>query len=384
MERIASASYAQVVDVEKQCLRLKDDLDYVAFNIGVGLTYTKDLLPPDVRIFYIGFRGPQGAGKSTATAFAAKVAKDGEKLEAVNFATLAAACDEGRTLCVDEVDAQGDRCPELEMIMRQGIALDATYSKMVAADGRGWRRCKIKIGGMKFFNWKDSIDAALMQRVVVIEMAPNATTRMIIHDESMGRFTTPIAIWFAAQSAAVHKRWTQEKVAVLIADEDHHLERKVDALTSIVPRQKQKAFWLLVVCEIFGWDFDDAIKNLIDRQPEGEDYSDYKELVAEVYLQKREWLDVHERSVEVVEMDLLDFKADLTERITSKHLDQLKLRGRPGTLTWVGLRQECGFIKDITEKKVRGKGGKRVLLFDERVQRALGILEEQTKIGGRE
>lgn len=381
MGLIASASLADVIDLEKLCIRLKDELDYIAVNIGLGLSYIQDLLPKSSRIFYIGFRGPRGSGKTTATAFCSRVAFRGRKLEGVTFASLAAACDEGETLCIDEFDAQSARCPELDAIVRQGIALDATYSKMVPDKEHGWRRHNLSIGGVKFLNWKDPIDDALLQRTAVVDMAPNASTRMIVNNEAMEHFTSPLAAWFAAQSAGVHKQWTEEQVAELVRDHDNHLTNKVDAIASVVPRQKQKAFWMLVVCEMFGWDFDETIARLIQRQPEAEDYSDYVELVAEIYLQKRELLNGRGDHGGSVVMELVDFKADLSERIAVKRLDPLRTRGRQGTLTWTGLRQECGFVEGVNERKVRGRGGKRHLYFDERVQRMLGVSDEQATLG---
>ena len=80
-------------------------------------------------------------------------------------------------------------------------------------------------------------------------------------------------------------------------------------------------------------------------------------------------------------MELVDFKADLSERIAVKRLDPLRTRGRQGTLTWTGLRQECGFVEGVNERKVRGRGGKRHLYFDERVQRMLGVSDEQATLG---
>lgn len=379
-DRITNASYAQVVDVERQCIRFKDDIDYVTFNIGIGLSYIIDLIPPDDRIFYVGFRGPRGAGKTSATRFASKIARDGLHLASVTLPALVSACSERKTLCIEEFDAQSARCPDLDYIVRGGVALDAIHYMMVP-DGRGWKREPVPIGGMKFINWKDPIDDALMQRVLVIDMAPNATTRMVINNENVAYFTTPLQIWFMAQSASAHRRWTSETVAELIADTDHHLERKVDAIASVVPRQKQKAFWMLAVCEIFGWDFDAAITELIRRQPEGEDYSDFKELVVELYLQKRELLDGRGERSEPVVVSLVDFKQDITERANTRRLDPLKVKGRQGTLTWTGLRQECGFVDGVNEVQVRTQHGKRFLTFDERVQRTLGVLDEQTALG---
>lgn len=173
-------------------------------------------------------------------------------------------------------------------------------------------------------------------------------------------------------------------MADLVEDRDDHLTDKVDAIASVVPRQKQKAFWMLVVCEMYGWDFDPIISQLVTRQPEAEDYSDYGELVSEIYLQRRELLDGRGKQTEPVAIELVDFKADMSERIAAKRLDPLKVRGKPGALTWTGLRQECGFVKGINEKKVRGKRGRRYLFFDERVQVALGIHDDQVSLGPKE
>lgn len=375
MERIASATLSDVIEVEKQCLALKDDFDYWGMNIGLALSYIQELLPESSRIFYIGFRGPRGSGKTTATTFCSRIAYKGRKIEGVTFASLAAACDDGETLCIDEFDAQNARCSDLETIVRQGVSLDAIYSKM-APDQKGrWRRCELKIGGVKFLNWKDPIDDALQQRILVIDMVPNASTRMIVNNEAMERFTSPLRIWFAAQSAGVRQRWTKEQVANLIDDRDNHLTNKVDAIASIVPRQKQKAFWMFVVSELYGWDIDEIIRKLIEKQPEAEDYSDHIELVREIYYQQRELLDNKGAKDRPVEIELVEFKRDLTERITTKHLEPLRKRGKPGTLTWTGLRQECGFVEGTNERKDSRRHGKRILVFDEQVQKAIGVLD---------
>lgn len=206
LEQIASASLPDVIDLEKRCLRLNSELDYVAINIGLALSYVQDLLPKSSRIFYVGFRGPRGSGKTTATTFCSRVAYKGRKIEGVTFASLAAACEEGETLCIDEFDAQSARCCELDAILRQGIALDASYMKMVPGQGRSWERCRIPVSGVKFLNWRYPIDDALQQRILVVEMAPNASTRMIVNDEAMERFASPLRVWFDAQSAGVRQR----------------------------------------------------------------------------------------------------------------------------------------------------------------------------------
>jgi len=365
LDKICGASFGDVIAQEKHLLRFSDELDYIGMDIGIALTYIIDLLPTSSRIFYVGFSGAKGSGKSTATSVCARLCKDGIKLEGVTYSALAHACKKKMTLCLDEFDAQSEKCPELETIVRQGITLDATYLKSVP-DGKGrWIQDNVPCGGMKFLNWRNPIDDALLQRVLVIKMAPSASTRMIINNEAPERFTIPIQCWFAAQSAKVHENWTLEKVRELVEDRDGHITKKLDDLLSKVPRQMQKAFWMLIICEIFGWPLDDTIKHLIEKQPEDEAYEDYLELVAEIYNLKKEL----KKDDGSIIMDLVGFKKDMAGRINDKHLTVLKSKG---ALSWTGLRQECGFIEGVNEKK-DWKTGRRVLIFDEHVLKAIGI-----------
>ena len=365
LERMAKATFQEVIEQEKQILRFSDDLDYVGMNIGIAITYILDLLPQTSRIFYVGFTGAKGSGKSTATSICARLCNNGIKLEGVTYPALADACKKKKTLCLDEFDSQSERCPELETIVRQGIDLDAHYCKLVQ-DGKGrWIPDDIPCGGMKFLNWRNPIDDALLQRILVIKMAPGASTRMIVNNEAPDRFTSPIKCWFSAQSAKAHQNWTSERVRDLIEDKDNILTEKLDRLLGVVPRQMQKGFWMLVVCEVFGWDFDATIKHLIEKQPEDEAYDDYKELVAEIYAQRRELTNADAQVV----LTLTDFKNDMAQRVKDKGLYPLRPKG---ALSWTGLRQECGFVEGVSEKKDSKKSGKRVLIFDEHVLKAIG------------
>ena len=366
LEKICGAALGDVIEQEKLLLQFSDELDYIGMNIAIALSYVQDILPVTSRIFYLGFTGRKGSGKSTATSYCARVCFEGVKLEGTTYPALADACKHKKTLCLDEFDAQSVKCPDLEMIVRQGIDLDAHTFKMVP-DGKGnWIRDDVPCGGMKFLNWKNPIDDALLQRILTIKMAPGASTRMIIANEAPERFTAPIRCWFAAQAAHAKKEWSPEKVRELIEDRSHVLEKRLDNLLKAVPRHIQKAFWMLIICEIFGWSFDDTIKHLIEKQPEDEAYEDYKELVAEIYAQRREL----KNDDSSVILELVDFKRDMSQRIKDKGLYPLRNQGK---LSWTSLRQECGFVDGLNEKKKGGTSGKRILIFDERVLKAIGI-----------
>lgn len=299
----------------------------------------------------------------------------------MTYAALADACRQKSVLCLDEFDAQSEKCPELDAIVRQGIALDAHYRRLIS-DGKGhWIADDVPCGGMKVLNWRNPIDDALMQRILVIKMAPGASTRMIVNNEAPDRFTDPIKDWFYAQMARVKKKWTPERVRTLIEDQDDHLTKKLDDLLAKVPRRMQTGFWMLVICELFEWDLDSTIKQLIEKQPEDESYEDYKELVLEIYNQRKELL-VARGELETLAITLIDFKKDMAQRIKDKGLPPMKSKGVP---SWTGLRQECGFVDGINEKKDSSRSGKKVLFFDGKVLAALGIeASKQTTLPGGE
>jgi len=365
LEKICSATLADVIEQEKQLIRFSDDLDYIGLNIGIALSYIQDILPKTVRIFYVGFSGTKGSGKSTATSFCSRVCNEGVKLEGVSYPAVADACRHKKTLCLDEFDAQSEKCPELETIVRQGIDLDAHVCKM-ALDGKGnWHRDDIPCGGMKFLNWRGNIDDALLQRILVIKMAAGASTRMIINNEAPERFTGPIQCWFAAHAARAKDVWSPDRVRDLVEDRDHFLEKRLDSLIGTVPRQIQKGFWMLVICDIFGWSLDATIKHLIEKQPEDNAFEDYRELVAEIYAQKKEL----KKDDGGVVMELVDFKKDMAQRVKDKGLYPLRHKG---ALSWTGLRQECGWVDGLNERK-DWKSGKKVLIFDDHVLKAIGV-----------
>jgi hypothetical protein len=362
LERVTSATLADVVALEKNLLNLDDANDYIGMNVGVGLSYVIDLLPETSRIFYVGFSGSKGSGKTTATQFCALVAHRGIKLESITFPALAYACSEKMTLCLDEFDAQSERCPELDAIVRQGIALDAKYVKMIPADGKDWTNKLIPCGGMKFLCWKNPIDEALAQRILTIKMSPNATDRVIMNNEAPERFTTPVRQWFEHESRLVHEHWTKDTVRALIEDADGSLERQLSRVATSIPRQKQKTLWMLIVAKLYDWDIEGTIQTLIEKQPDDDLFEEHKQLAREVV--EGEFTTLGKR--QSFSMPMAEFKRRLDDRCRTGNTQFLRTKGE---FSFTGFRRDIGFVEGVNENKRHG--GARELKFDARVFKAL-------------
>jgi hypothetical protein len=366
MERIAQATLPDIVAQEKNLIVLEDANDYIGLNVGLGLSYITDLLPVSSDIFYVGFSGPKGSGKSKATRFCALVANKGMKVEAITFPALAHACMEKLTLCLDEIDSQGERCPELVALLREGISLDGKYIKMTPAEGKDWTFRPIPCGGIKFINWNSAnkLDSAFLQRILVIKTTPHASDRIIINNEAPERFTTPIRQWFERESRLVHERWTKENVQALVEDADGTLERAMSRIASSIPRQKQKTFWMLVVARVFGWNIETTIRKLVEKQPEDDLFEEHKQYARDII--EREFTTRGKR--ESFAMPMSEFKKRLDEICDIKHAPYLRLKGE---LSFIGFRRDIGFVEDTNE--ARPRGGARELTFDARVFKALEI-----------
>jgi len=364
MERVASATLSDIVALEKNLLNLDDANDYIGMNVGVGLSYVIDLLPETSRIFYVGFSGSKGSGKTTATQFCTLVSCKGIKLESITFPALAHACMEKRTLCLDEFDAQSERCPELDAIVRQGISLNAKYVKMIPAEGKDWDNMLVPCGGMKFLCWKNPIDEALAQRILTIKMSPNATDRVIMNNEAPERFSTPIRLWFEHESRLVHERWTKDTVRALIEDADGSLERQLSRVATSIPRQKQKTLWMLIVAKLYDWDIEGTIRTLIEKQPDDDLFEEHKQLAREIV--EGEFTTLGKR--QSFSMPMAEFKRRLDERCRTGNTQFLRTKGE---FSFTGFRRDIGFVEGHNENKRHG--GARELKFDARVFKALEI-----------
>jgi len=373
-ERIAKTTLSDIVALEKNLIVLEDANDYVGLNVGIGLSYILDLLPKTSDIFYVGFSGPKGSGKSKATRFCALVAHKGIKVEAVTFPALAHACSEKMTLCLDEIDGQGERCPELITLLREGISLDAKYIKMIPAEGKDWENKLVPCGGMKFINWNNtnSIDSAFLQRILVIKTTPHASNRVILNNESPEEYTTPIRQWFESQSRLVHERWNAEKVQALVKDTDGSIERAMVRVASTVPRQLQKSIWMLVVARIYGWDIESTIRALVEKQPDEDVFEEHKQLAREII--ESEFATRGKRESFTIPMS--DFKKRLDELCNANGVAFLRTSG---DFSFASFRQDIRFVDGKNEHKRSQLRGGRTLEFDARVFKALEIELEPPK-----
>jgi len=368
MERVANGTLSDIVALEKNLIVLEDENDYIGLNVGVGLSYIIDLLADTNDIFYVGFSGSKGSGKSKATSVCALIVHNGIKIEAITFPALAHACSEKMTLCLDEVDSQGERCPDLTNFIRQGIRIGATYVKMIPAEGKDWENKLIPCGGMKFVNWNNTnkIDSAFLQRILVIKTTPRASDRVILNNESPERFTTPIRQWFECQSAQAHARWNKDTVRALIEDKDGSLEQAMSRVASSIPRQKQKSVWMLIVARIFDWDIENIIRKLIEKQPEDDLFEDQKQIIRDII--ESEFVTRGKRGPFTMLMS--DLKKRLDELCIARGVELLRTSG---DFSYASFRQDIQFVDGVNEHKRSQLRGGRTLEFDARVFKALEV-----------
>ncbi len=106
-EALAALKEAADLGVEGTVERLKllevfpQEQDYLLQVLWSAHSYLVDLFNATV---YLGFRGPKGSGKTTATEISTYLARDGELLTDTTDAYLSTVLDDGRTVGLDEAD----------------------------------------------------------------------------------------------------------------------------------------------------------------------------------------------------------------------------------------------------------------------------------------
>lgn len=366
-----NATVEDAVDAIRYLLRLGDNTDELGYVLSIALRNVQDLLPESSRIYHVAFVGAKGSGKTTATGLTALFLKNGMHIEGVTYPALASCFDDGMALCIDEIDAQSERCPDLIPMLRSAICLNGTYRKMVQNEGGGHHRDSLKVGGMCFVNWLDEaqMNQPLKQRCMLVEMAEYVDATIVVRNEAPSRYAVPIRMWFENQADRVREQWPKEKVADLVGDRDGSIVREIEEMDVPVARRMQMAFWMIVATRMYGWKLGALVKNLVSKQPEDDFYDNYKALLKVI------WQDVFTSQGKdgVVKIPVETLKGRLNQAIDDNRLERLK--PRKGSFTWVGLEKECHLTTDLGYKKriQTDEGNIWHYVFDKPVLKRLGV-----------
>ncbi len=311
---------------------------------------------------HLAFTGPKSSGKSEATKLMAELT--GRRY--VVGGTLASFIrdfndEEFPLIGIDELDSNLRRLPDLEAMMRAASDPDAIYRTSVPGKGRKWRSEDVKVGGPKVFNYRSGVEDAVLSRTLVMELPRQNDSGLILRNLLGGNPPRQaIKDWLAKRAAQRLKEWTREEVEARMREPA--FRERLDALPTVLPRQKQIGACLLIVSDIMGWDLEEPISEALRaKQDEEESYEDVKEVLIQLY--DGEVAQRGERAV-----------IGLTAAFSAINA-QRKADGLYGISyqTFARVRREFGFQDGVSVKKIHAKGGKRFLIFDKAVREALGL-----------
>ncbi len=281
-EALASLKEAADLGVEGAVERLKllevfpQEQDYLLQVLWSAHSYLIDLFNATV---YLGFRGPKGSGKTTATEISTYLARDGELLTDTTDAYLSTVLDDGRTVGLDEADKvlRAHRQGMIASLLRSGYTrgLDYGLKEWVPGDGNGkgsWGTVRRSLFGPKVFNFHSNLEAALLSRTLVIDMEPCDDSDMAVRNLFKGKFLGTVKEWLKQGSSEALRNWTREAVEKLMLSED--FLREVKAMPALTGRDYQLASILLATAKVLGWDLGDLLARVLEGRRTLDEFSD--------------------------------------------------------------------------------------------------------------
>jgi hypothetical protein len=343
--------------------------DYLAFLLWGAHTRMRGLLPSELCL-YLAFEGKKSAGKSTATRCASYIAKKGMMYASITPASLKRICEEGVTLCIDEVDALAKSDEQIATILRVGNSWDAQSSHCDVIDGK-WGTVKINIGGPKAFNFRGEIDDALKSRCFTISM-PSCKDHQIIQNGLFAQVLLhPVSEWLdrSVSEAVQLGGYDHQKVEQLFKSEAFIDRWK--GLGGDLGRNIAQAGIMLLISDILGWEIEEQIREMMDSQVPEDPFILEKEIIAnEYYIQKQN------QTKQTMEGLSVPNEASVPSEELRRALNiSLREKGQPdySKKRFGDLKKELGWVNGLNERKDSRQKGKHILYYDSVILKSLGI-----------
>lgn len=250
--------------------------DYLLQVLWSAHSYFVDLFNATV---YLGFRGPKGSGKTTATEISTHLARDGELLTDTTDAYLSTVLDDGRTVGLDEADSvlRAHKQGMIASLLRSGYTRGAAYGlkEWVPGDGKekgSYNTVRRELFGPKVFNFHSNLEAALLSRTLVIDMEPCDDSDMAVRNIFKERFLAPLKEWLRIETSEALRKWTREDVEEMMLSEG--FLREVKAMPALTGRDYQVASILLATATVLGWDLGDLLARVLEGRRTLDEFSD--------------------------------------------------------------------------------------------------------------
>jgi hypothetical protein len=271
LEHLKSMSYDEIRDIFKRHIYFENEVTYDEVLLIVNQTRLKEILPPEV-LANLAFIGDYSAAKTYSTRLAVFLA-DGQMLEDLTEAYLYNLTDthRGITVGIDELDSLITKYPHVEATVRYGNRWNATRGKM-DAKGRSHEGKEQNIGGPKFFNAQEELDAALMSRALKTKMVRHTSGEMI-REKALGFPNMwPIRLWLQMKCEEALKSWDREKVITLMRSKEFTTEFNTILERIKIPRAGEIIQIVLVIGHVLK-DVGFPINNILDHYLGGTEHS---------------------------------------------------------------------------------------------------------------
>jgi hypothetical protein len=230
-------------------------------------------------------------------------------------------------------------------MLRDGYRRGAVYLLM-DVDSK-YREIKERsIFGPKCFDFHNRLETHLLTRTVVIALSPDNSVDRSLDAEKKPSHLAGVRAWLAAEAAKAREVWVGEKV------EDRwnspEFRARVASMGGVVGRDHVVAATLLLVADIFGWDFDDAIQSTVGGRRRFEEQGEETEVAGMILDLTPGWRDeTADPYYEITTDALLTALNDERKTMSQNPMSRYRLRD---VLT------DLGFVSE-TEKWHKATGG---------------------------
>jgi len=347
----------QARGVLKRFISFSQGWHYDLVLVWAAQPYLASCLPDECCV-NIAFTGGISSGKTKATQIAVSLA-DGEMLQAGTLSALIRTFDQAKVTGIDELDSNLRRVEDLEGILRAGNKWNATYRICVPKKDKGWEPRDLRVGGPKAFNFRGEVEDGLRSRTYVLELPRQRDSRLIVNNLFKSDNLEAVKKWLKKECTKKKAGWVRHLV-------EHHMKDdqfigRLDALPTNLARNVETASIFLMIADILHWPLDDIIKKAVDEQGQWSNYEDVRAALAELYLEAKpgggDW--------EVAQGTLLGMLNDRRRLASLKPIDDRKDLPK--------IKRELGFKEGVNCVKHSKEGGKRFLIFDRDIRKAIGV-----------
>lgn len=262
----------------KIVLKLPHERDYYTLLLWAGQSYVLKLL---TTVFYVGFHGPTGSGKTTGVESCVAISKDGQVLGSCTESYLRDELHDGKTVGITEVDRLITRSEAIATLLRNGYRPGAEYGFKVPSGEKSWERVRRSVFGPKVFDFNTSIDGHIQNRSILIEMQRDASVDRVLDAEDKVVHLAPVKAWLTADAEKAMQQWAPERAQAL--RKNQAFREKLKELRAEFPRDIGIAATMMTVAKVFGWNIVNTIFEIVKNRSVVEEYGEEME-VAEAIL----------------------------------------------------------------------------------------------------